>query len=110
MDWNDLEKTEFKEYPYSKLERDIDINIDFSKKQKRVYISRKSISGTSYKCETLEDFKIAIDDYIDNHLQLENDIFKIINDGFKEFQKQDMKERIKIGKEFKKRQQNEMER
>ena len=74
LDYNDLEETNYKRYPYPKLKESFDLSIEFDKGCNDVYISLEGSSGARYDCKNIEDLKRNINDYLDNYIELEKEI------------------------------------
>lgn len=51
-----------------RLEDDLDLEISFSKEEQLVYIGTETSSGAKYNCETIEDLKKAINEYVDDYV------------------------------------------
>ena len=83
LDYNDLEETNYKRYPYPRLKESFDLSIDFDKECNDMYISLEGSSGARYDCKTIEDLKKNINEYLDNYIELEksndedNDLIKL---------------------------------
>lgn len=71
LDYEDREDVNYKPYPSQKLKENFVITVDFDKSERDVYISTENSSGASYKCETEEDLKSAINTYISNYIELD---------------------------------------
>ena len=72
LDWNDLNYTKYKPYPSQELKEDFDLEINFVKEERNIIIGTDTSSGASYNCTTIDDLKIAFNNYIENYIELEN--------------------------------------
>ena len=71
LDWNDLNYTKYEPYPPQKLKDSFIIEVDYDKDEGNVVIGEETSSGTKYNCKTIEDLKIALNDYLENYIELE---------------------------------------
>ncbi len=73
LDYNDLEETNYKRYPYPKLKESFELSIEFDKECNDIYISLEGSSGARYDCKNIEDLKRNINEYLDNYIELEQE-------------------------------------
>jgi len=71
LDWEDLNYTKYEPYPPQKLKDDFNLEISFDKESEDLVIGTDNSSGAKYNCKTIEDLKIAFNDYIENYIDLE---------------------------------------
>ena len=77
LNWKDNCDVEFKNYPYFNIKDDLDLSVNFDKDFNAVYIGTESSSGVKYDCKNVEDLKFAINSYIDDYIDLDDE--KIID-------------------------------
>lgn len=63
LDYNDLEKTDYKAYPSRELANSIKMNIEYNKENESVSIGDGKGFVKSYKCKNMDDFFEAIETY-----------------------------------------------
>lgn len=63
LDYNDLEKTNYKAYPSEELANSIKMNIEYNKENKSISIGDGKGFKKSYKCKNMDDFFEAIETY-----------------------------------------------
>lgn len=51
------------------IKDDIELEIVYSKEEKMVYIGTTSSSGAKYKCETIQDLKSSIENYVESYIE-----------------------------------------
>jgi len=73
LDYNDLEETNYKRYPYPKIKDSFDLSIEFDKECNDMYISLEGSSGARYDCKNIEDLKRNINEYLDTYIELEKE-------------------------------------
>lgn len=74
LDYNDLETTDYHEYPSSKIKDNFEIVLEFDKDEKNIVISCDDSTGVNYNCVDYEDLTIALQDYINNYIDYEKEI------------------------------------
>lgn len=80
LDYNDLEKTDYKAYPSREIGNNIKINIEYNKENKSISIGDGKDSIKTYKCKNMDDFFEAIETYsLENVSFLEPRGEKIVN-------------------------------
>lgn len=73
LDWHDNCNVEFKNYPYFNIKDDLVLAIIFNKESNKVHIGTDSSAGTRFDCKNVEDLKFAINSYIDDYIDLEDE-------------------------------------
>lgn len=63
LDYNDLEKTDYKAYPSRELANSIKMNIEYNKENESISIGDGKGFEKSYKCKNMDDFFEAIETY-----------------------------------------------
>ena len=63
LDYNDLEKTDYKAYPSRELANSIKMNIEYNKENESISIVDGKGFEKSYKCKNMDDFFEAIETY-----------------------------------------------
>ena len=94
LDYNDLENTDFKQYPYPKIKNDfnVNINIKFDVKNSRLLIN----NNNEFRCENNNDLLRAFENFIDKNIALENGKEKKSD----LYIKNDNKDILKIAKDY----------
>ena len=77
LDYNDLETTDYHEYPSPKIKDNFEIVLEFDKDEKNIVISCDDSTGVNYNCVDYEDLTIALQDYIDNYIEYEKENDKV---------------------------------
>lgn len=72
LDWNDLNYTKYEPYPSQELAEDFEITVKFDLKNHIVNFSNKYESLSTYDCRTMEELKIALDDFFGDYPELED--------------------------------------
>lgn len=63
LDYNDLEKTDYKAYPSRELANSIKMNVEYNKENESIFIGNGKDFKKSYKCKNMDDFFEAIENY-----------------------------------------------
>ncbi len=72
LDWEDLEYTKYKPYPSQELVEYFNVNIKYDSKNKLLNFSNKYDSIATYDCKIQEDFNNALNDFLEDYIELED--------------------------------------
>ena len=71
LDWEDLDFTNYSPYPSQNIVEDFNINIKYDVKNKMLNFSNEYESIATYDCKNLEEFNIAIKDFFEDYIELD---------------------------------------